>query len=136
MQKLNAIPTFCILNGDSNIVGMEDLEHGGESCCWFTDAEDARAMLARARAQNPDVPALHLGVTPLGLSFALAMGWAESHFVGNLRLQGQQATVASCHEMLSQQLLAQGLEAASWTLPIFICDELTSPTVTPAFLGR
>jgi hypothetical protein len=68
MQKLNSVPTFCILNGDSNIVGMQDPEGEGEVCCWFTDADDAMGMLASARESNPDVPLLHLGVTPLGLA--------------------------------------------------------------------
>lgn len=136
MQKLNSVPTFCILNGDSNIVGMQDPEGEGEVCCWFTDADDAMGMLASARESNPDVPLLHLGVTPLGLAFALAMGWAESHFVGNLRLQGQSSTVEATKEAVAQQVVAQGLELGTWTLPVFCCDELSSPTVTPVFLNR
>ena len=135
MQKLNSIPTFCILNGDSNIVGMAS-DQGGETCVWFTYADDARAMLALCREQNPDVPALHLGVTPLGLAFALAVGWADSHFVGDLRLQGQQATVEATKEALTEQVAAQGLDVGTWTLPVFCCDELSSATVMPVFLQR
>ena len=32
-DKLNAIPTFCILNKDNNIIGMSDAE-GTPTCAW------------------------------------------------------------------------------------------------------
>lgn len=134
IEKLNAVPTFCLLNGDQNIVSMEDGE-GEESCAWFTDADEAREMLKAAKAQNPDVP-LHMGVTPLGLAFALAVGWAESIFVGNMRLQGKSSVVSQMSHMLQQQLEAQGMEPSTWHLPVFCCDELSSPTVMPVFLSR
>ena len=87
VEKLNAVPTFCLLNGESNIVSIEDGE-GGEAATWFTDAEEASEVLAAAQADNPGLP-LHLGVTPLGLAFAFAVEWIESIFVGSMRLQGK-----------------------------------------------
>uniref|UniRef100_A0A7S0NWM0 Uncharacterized protein n=1 Tax=Calcidiscus leptoporus TaxID=127549 RepID=A0A7S0NWM0_9EUKA len=136
IEKLNAVPTFCLLNSDQNIVAMVDPEGGeGEVCLWFTDADDARRMLAVALEQNPDA-LLHLGVTPLGLAFALAERWAESPFVGDMRLQGNRAVVASMGPMLREQLAAQGLPAGAWQLPLFCCDELSSARVMPVFLSR
>ena len=137
ISKLNAVPTFCVLNGDSNIVAMEDPDGAGEVCTWFTDAEDARRMLASAKEQNPDVAAeLHLGVTPLGLALALALGWAESLFVGELRLQGKPEVVGPMTAALRGQVEAQGEAPGGWVLPTFCCDELQSPTIMPVFLSR
>ena len=75
IRKLNAVPTFCLLNADKSIVGMENPK-GGEMCCWFLDPAEARAWLAAAVKENPDVRGLHLGVTPLGIAFSFATGWA------------------------------------------------------------
>ena len=75
IRKLNAVPTFCLLNADKSIVGMENL-NGGEMCCWFLDPAEARAFLATAIKENPDVRGLHLGVTPLGMAYAFIEGWA------------------------------------------------------------
>jgi hypothetical protein len=134
IEKMNTVPTFCLLNGEQNIVGMQD-ETGAESCTWFTEADDAREMFAFAKQQNEGVP-LHLGVTPLGLAFALAEGWADSLFVGNMRLQGKHAIVTQLAPMLAQQCEAQGVPPATWHLPVFCCDELSSPTVMPVFMSR
>ena len=85
IQKLNAIPTFCLLNGEKNIIGIDDGSgEGREACFWFLDADDARQVFAVVRAQNPGVE-VGLGVTPLGLAFALACGWEEATFDGDLR---------------------------------------------------
>ena len=75
IRKLNAVPTFCLLNADKSIVGMEN-PNGGEMCCWFLDPAEARAWLAAAVKENPDVRGLHLGVTPLGMAFAFTTVWA------------------------------------------------------------
>ena len=137
IEKLNAIPTFCILNGDSNIVATEEPQGAGEVCTWFTDPDDARSMLTSAKEQNVDVAAgLHLGVTPLGLAFALAMGWAESLFVGEMRLQGKYDVVTHMTDALCDQMSSQGMPSCGWVLPTFCCDELQSPTMSPIFLSR
>jgi len=140
VEKLNAVPTFCILNGESNIVGLQDTERPGlEVCWWFTDAEDGKEALAAAKANNPDVPGLHLGVTPLGIAFALANGWAETSFYGDMRLGGSREPWGGGQDvgpMLREQLQSEGLEAGGWQLPVFCTDELQSPTAMPVFLSR
>lgn len=75
VRKLNSVPTFCLANADKSIVGIENPK-GGEMCCWFVDAAEARAWLELATKENPDVRGLHLGVTPLGIAFSFAAGWA------------------------------------------------------------
>lgn len=80
IRKLNAVPTFCILNADKSIVGMENPK-GGEMCTWFLDPGEAKAWLVAAIRENPDVRGLHLGVTPLGIAFAFAAGWAPVSLV-------------------------------------------------------
>ena len=50
IEALNAVPTFCILNGQKNIVGLQDpADPSGraEVCCWFADAQEAKARQER-----------------------------------------------------------------------------------------
>jgi len=142
VEKLNAVPTFCLLNGQYNIVGLQDPEEPKvDVCFWMTDGADAKDMLEAAKAANPpDVAdSLHLGVTPLGLAFALSEKWAETKFNGDMRLRGAREDAArgdNVGEMLRGQVEAQGLEQASWALPIFCCDELQGPAAMPMFLSR
>jgi hypothetical protein len=139
ISKLNAVPTFCILNGDSNIVAAEDPKglEGSEVTTWFTDADEAEMMLASAKEQNVEVAAtLHLGVTPLGLAFAFAVGWVESVFVGEMRVQCNSGVEAGMGAALRQQVESQGLESGSWVVPTFCCDELSSSTVMPIFFAQ
>lgn len=134
IKKLNRVPSFCVLNGDSNIVAATGPDGSGEVTTWFTDAPLARGMVASAKQHNPEVAAdLHLGVTPLGLAFALSVKWMESTFYGDLRLQTSDAVLRDMGPSLAQQVTAQGLEAGSWQLPTFCCDELSSDTVMPVF---
>lgn len=138
IEKLNAVPTFALLDPSKSVVSIQDGK-GGESCSWYTDAEEARRMLGVAREANPEV-ALHLGVTPLGLAFSLVAGWSLTQSVAeqgvNLTLQGSSSIVASMASMLQQQLAAQGLDPGRWQLPVFCCDELQSASLLPMFLSR
>ena len=96
-------------------------------------------MLEAAKANNPPQVAesLHLGVTPLGLAYALCSGWAETSFYGDMRLRGARDDVTDDVDgMLRQQVEAQGVEPASWHLPVFCCDELQSARAMPMFLSR
>ena len=140
VKKLNAVPTFCILNGESNIVGLQDPERKGlEMCLWFTDAEEGKSALKAAKEMNPEATGLHLGVTPLGIAFALATGWAETTFYGDMRLCGSAEPFAGGQDVdavLRQQLATQGLEESGWSVAVFCCDELQSPSVMPVFLSR
>ena len=143
INKLNQVPTFCILNGHENIVGLKDpTDPTGqlEVCCWFACPHEAKATLASAKEANPDVAKqLHLGVTPLGVAFAFAAGWAECHFFGSKQLRGSQEPFAGAQnptELLREQAISQGLEPPNWHVPVFCCDELSSPSTMPVFLSR
>jgi hypothetical protein len=55
IEKLNKVPTFCLLNGETNIVGLQDPENPKfEVCFWMTDALEAKEMLAAALENNPE----------------------------------------------------------------------------------
>jgi len=139
IEKLNAVPTFCLLNGETNIVGLQDPENPKfEVCFWMTDALEAKEMLAAALQNNSEEVAsrLHLGVTPLGLAYALASGWMETSFYGDMRLRGAREDTENVTAMLQGQVAAQGMEQASWQVPVFCCDELQSPQSMPMFLSR
>ena len=134
VRKLNAVPTFCILNGDRNMVGMES-EEGGETMVWFIEAAEAKAWLEAAVAANPDL-GLHLGVVPLGIAFSFCVGWTPSHFIGGLKIQGNSTVVNDVRPMLLQQLEAQGMDPGMWQLPLFCCDELQGESALPVFTSR
>lgn len=137
IEKLNTIPTFALLSRDKSVLAISDGE-GGECCCWFTDPKDAQQVLKMGIEDQPD-GGTHLGVTPLGVAFAVCAGWTvgEGEKRGvPFKLQGSTAFVNEVAPMLREQLQAQGLEAGTWQLPLFCCDELESPNVLPIFLSR
>lgn len=104
----------------------------------FTDPNDAKQVLKMGIEDQPD-GGIHLGVTPLGVAFAVCAGWTvgEGEKRGvPFKLQGSTAFVHEVAPMLREQLQAQGLEAGTWQLPLFCCDELESPNVLPVFLSR
>jgi hypothetical protein len=149
MEKLNVVPTFCILDSSGNMVPMEDGD-GSSACCFYTDAAEVHEALEDTRAAHPEA-ALHLGVVPLGTAFSLCAGWApgaesdssappvESRFLGTLKIQGTRALVEGMSPQLLSQQRAHGLEqadAAAWALPVFCCDELQSPQIMPMFFSQ
>ena len=65
VEKLCAVPAFVLLNGDHNAVSIVDGVNGGETIYWHVDVAEAKAQLAAAKAQSPDVDGLHLGSSTL-----------------------------------------------------------------------
>ena len=74
MTKLNGCPVFCIQNKDGGIIGMSDAEGDKKSVAWFTDAEEARAILKAMSSQNPEA-GLQLACHGLGGAFTQCNGW-------------------------------------------------------------
>lgn len=149
--KLNGVPTFCIMNGEGGVVSMRD-PNGSEDavCTWFTDANEARAVMASALKSNPTVTGLHLGVHGLGNAFSICKGWAdepedkglgEVKFTGkgtegrsvSLRLQGNHGVVEQVGAQLTDILKQEGITPGDWLLPIFVCEELQSSKIFPVF---
>ena len=80
IQKLNSVPTFCLLNGETNIVGLQDPENPKfEVCFWMTDALEAKEMLEAALQNNPEEVHSHaaarLSAPPSVLATLLARRW-------------------------------------------------------------
>lgn len=146
MEKLNAIPTFCIVNSEGGIIGMTDAEGGKKSCAWFTDAEEAKAILAAVQKSNPDA-GLRLECHGLGGAFTQCNGWglgadtkvAEAKTPDGdeieLRLQGNHALVKAAEDKLQKMLDDMGIDKGCWQLPLFICEKLQSPKIVPVFLN-
>ena len=146
MEKLNAIPTFCIVNKDGGVIGMADAEGGKKSCCWFTDAAEAKAILAAVQKSNPDA-GLRLECHGLGGAFTQCNGWesedgkpvAEAKSPDGdaieLRLQGNHALCKAAGPKLEKMLDDMGIDKGCWQLPLFICDKLQSPKIVPVFLN-
>ena len=68
--------------------------------------EQGLVVILDVYTNNPEEVAsrLHLGVTPLGLAYALASGWMETSFYGDMRLRGAREDTANVTEMLQSQV--------------------------------
>jgi len=150
-NKLNGVPTFCIMNEDGGVVSMRD-PNGSEDavCSWYTDANEAKAVLAAAMKNNPTVTGLHLGVHGLGNAFSICKGWAdgkddsglgEVKYTGkgeggrsvSLRLQGNHGVVKQVGAQLQDIMKQEGIEPGDWLMPVFVCEELQSSKIFPVF---
>ena len=134
VAKLNSVPSFTIVDTAQQIFPLRD-ESGAEFCVWYTDPSEAKGALVHAKAQHPEAD-LHLGVTPLGVAFALVVGWRESKSAAALRLQSSLSVTQPVEQVLQEQLSTQGLALGTWRFPIFCCDQLQTQTMMPCFLSR
>jgi len=132
--KLNAVPTFCVMQEDGSIVSLPDQAgaDGDECCTWFTDAAEAKHTLRRVCAANPDEDGLHLRCFGLGDALQMCGGWpgetSPSDGRQALKLQGPSAFRTPVEPQLIQALKQQGLAPGSWRLPVFIGEELAQGT--------
>ena len=128
-----------------------------QSVCFFLEPEEAKAALKAMQEGMPNTK-LKLSVHSLGAAFEHCKGWqtvAASSFsdgdapaidapappaappgqeVPEMLLMGNHALVNSTGSGMRQMLTEHGMEAGSWTLPVFICHALQSKSIMPAFL--
>jgi hypothetical protein len=137
LAKLEPVPVFVVLNEDRNVVSMKSTAEAAETCYWHLLPSEAKAQLALAKAQSPDLPGLHVGMSNLSLAYALGAGWAapsESAF------QGAASTGAGRDApSLRHQIITDGghpeLEGRV-EMPIYLCEALQTPQVVPVFFDR
>ena len=151
VDKLNAIPVFCILNKENGVVGMRAVDDDAPSCCWFTDALEARALLEATMKSNPEA-GLHMGCHGLGAVFTRCGGWptgeepagyempkaqptSETGETVLLKLKGQHGLTKEVQPRLQELLKGSGIDPGCWQLPVFFCDELQSRSIVPVFLS-
>lgn len=140
LEKLNAIPVFCLLTKDDGIVGMKGEGDDETSCCWFTDPLEARALLKHMSDNNPETE-LHMGCHSLGAVFSRCGGWPkgeepegfelpaeEPTSAGGtpvaLKLKGSHGVTKEVQPQLIELMKKAGIDPGSWQLPVFFCDEL------------
>ena len=114
-------------------------------CCWFTDPDEASALLQATAAGNPEKD-LKLLVAGLGGAFTSCNGFPDGGLGGELkmpdgdaskvelRLQGSHGLVNEVKPRLLELLKAQGIDPGHWVMPVFMCEELQSATLYPVFL--
>ena len=151
MEKLNAIPVFCILNKENGVVGMRAVDDDAPSCCWFTDPMEARCSAGGNPKSNPEA-GLHMGCHGLGAVFTRCGGWPageepegykmpeESPQSADgekvlLKLKGQHGLYKEVQPRLVELLKGSGMDPGCWQLPIFFGDELQSRSIVPVFLS-
>ena len=150
VQKLNAVPTFCIMQPDGSVISLPDAVGGerDECCTWFMDAAEARSTLRKVIAANPDLSGLHLACHGLGDFVRLCDGWprnanavAASGAAPQRKLQGSREVVSAVGPQLITALRGQGLDPGAWQLAVFIAEELSQSTpegeqtLLPVFLS-
>ena len=144
MKKLNAVPCFCLLNRNKDLLPLKDPrdpEGKKEMCCWFADAHEAKATLEAVRppTQRPRRRA-STSVSRPGHGYGICVGWINCHFFGEKVVRGSQEAFADgtqdATQLLREQAISQGLESPGWHVPVFCCDELQSDKVMPVFLSR
>lgn len=138
VDKLNAIPTFCLLSGENSFLSLKDMtdKTGRRNIvAWFTDPKQATDMLAQVKTHSPNLAGLHLGITPLGVAYSFATGWGELKFNGDKQVHGSMESMESI-EAMRQQAVEHGLEARAWHVPVFTCAELATPARMPFFLSQ
>jgi len=138
-EKLDALPSFCIVNASRQFVTlrMQDAATGSteDVCPMWLEPVEAKTALAKAVEQQPNA-GLALGTIPMGKAFALSEGWATAEGATRFRLSAHGRMVEELRPMLNKQLEQQGLPTTPHVLPIFFCEELTTDTMMPVFLSR
>jgi len=150
VEKLNAVPTFCILQDDGSVISLPDTdgEEGDECCTWFIDAAEAQATLKRVAAANPDLT-VRLASHGLGAFIQMSDGWpresgaavASSSDAPRLKLRGSTHVDRAIGSQLLAALKGQGLEAGLWRIGVFVAEDLAQATpegaqiLLPVFLS-
>jgi len=138
--KLDRIPTFCVMsesNGSKKFLPLrfadeDSKEPGPETCACFIDPREAHMTLLQAQKGAPDL-SLAVGVLSLGKALALAEGWAAAQGAAPFSLRASLPLRKKFGPLLTRQLEQKKIKTF-WHLPVFLCQELQSPTVLPVFL--
>ena len=137
VEKLNAVPTFCIMQEDGSVISLPDPEgeEGDECCTWFVDAAEAKSTLRKVVAANPDLSGLKLVSHGLGDFVTMANGWprkadspAESGDGPRLKLKPSRDVTSMIGEQLVSALKGAGLDPGLWQLAVFLAEELAQAT--------
>lgn len=137
VEKLNTVPAFKVVDDETGDI-VPTPGKGGEAClCWYADPHDARVALAIVAAREPGRQ-LSLGTTPLGTALAMSEGWGTGLPSMPLRLQASSAVLRSVRDVLSPlpERAAAALNARTSAFPVFLMEELQSPSVAPVFFRR
>ena len=130
---------------------------------FFLEPDEAKASMEALQQAMPDTK-LKLTLHGLGAAFEHCRAWdqikgspmatsvldpADAAFFASadpepakapngetvdMRIVGNHALVNTTKEGMVSQLAENSIDAGSWTLPVFICNQLQSKSVFPAFL--
>lgn len=137
VQKLNTVPMFKVFDEETGDI-VPTPYRGGDSCmCWYADPGDAKLALAIVEAKTPGRK-LALGTTPLGIALAMSEGWGSGLPDEPFRLQASLAVLRAVKDELEPlpARVAQALNPRSSAFPVFLMEELQSPSVSPVFFRR
>ena len=130
---------------------------------FFLEPDEAKAAMEALQQAMPDTK-LKLTLHGLGAAFEHCLGWqqiktspmaagvvdqADAAFFASsdpepaktpagetveMRIVGNHALVNTTKEDMVSLLAQNSIEAGAWTLPVFLCNQLQSKSVFPAFL--
>jgi hypothetical protein len=150
VAKLNDLPVFCLVDARKQFVAVHITPGTGvnsdgtratkvaateEAVIFWTDPLEAKSAAVQARSQRLG-EAISLGTMPLGRAFALVEGWAVAESGGRpFLLRANSSAVSQLHDLLFRQLQHQGLPTTQF-FPLFLCEQLSTDALMPAFLSR
>eukprot|EP00962_Isochrysis_galbana_P023883 scaffold7284_cov115-Isochrysis_galbana.AAC.4 len=150
VAKLNELPVFCLVDAQKQFVAVHVASGTGvnadgtrattvaateEAVIFWTEPLEAKSAALQARRQRPE-EVISLGTMPLGRAYALVEGWAEAESGGRpFLLRAHSAAVSQLRELLFRQLEHQGLPTTQ-LFPLFLCEQLSTDALMPAFLSR
>lgn len=131
VEKLNRIPTFCIIQGDGAIISLPNpSSDGGECCTWFVDPHEAAETFRKVKAANPG-ESMRLVAHGLGDALQMCGGWpaadaneAAAAYDGTLRLAPHRDFVEPIKTQLVDSVRQEKLEPGTWVVPTFVGEEL------------
>lgn len=135
VEKLNAVPTFCIMQDDGSVISLPDVDgsEGDECCTWFLTAEEARSSLVKVKAANPNL-SVRLVSQNLGDFIMMSDGWPQkvdapsSDDGPRLKLKGLSEVTTMVGPQLVKALDGAGLNPGLWQVAVFVAEELAQAT--------
>ena len=132
MQKLNAVPTFCIVDEDENLVNLQT-DEGEPAVRFFIDAGDAQEALEMTVVGSPELRSPHLSAMPLGVAFtACGNSRPGARFV----MQGPRRALDESEDEVRAQLEKQNIDPDGWLLPVYCADDFQTEQLFPLFFSK
>jgi len=142
--KLDQVPVFMLVGAEGGFVALQLKDSGGRAIVFFTEPDEATAVLNMTQASQTGDTKMKLACVGLGTAFKLCGGWSDDteelkeafgEFDGTVMIQGSHRLVSELDPKLKEMMQAEGMDEGAYRLPVFICEELQGPAMLPVFMN-